>query len=473
MFKPTNNNNTNKRARKILTAASRKRTKLEHEAEPHAEMGQALESSDDHDPQLAVLSSSSIAKHKPSEGNTALKKEITGVGRHFSKIASRFMLADDETLDLSGKGYLDWTVQFKTEMKSYDLADTLTQDPNQTDPMDPDLEAHRQKTVYHMIHACVPNHKVRQVITTALSPEDQTGYGAWMALRAHYIGDEQAYLMSLESKFENFQWENQENWSTFETRYESLTSEMAAMGIHKMDHQRKGRLMSAIQESNRKDAQGTSVYERLHTTNRINASLVYRQWLVAIRTEAQMIQDEMKKKGVSLKRTRGENEEQRELSQEVSFVSPFGSFNSGQNMRPAFRGQGGAGQGFGQRGPSNRGPTSNAACWDYSRTGQCKFGSGCRYSHTGAPGGGGGASGGYNSGSGGFGRPGSVAQVDPHACRDFARRGCPRGASCRWKHITPNRGGGSGPDGGRPNTGPGGANTNQQSEKIVQHAETY
>ena len=221
MSKQTNSNNTNKRARQILKAASRKRTKLEQKAESHAEpdheMDQAL------DPRLAALSSSSIAKNEPSGGNTALKKEITGVGRHFSKVAFRFMLADDD--NLSGKGYLDWTIQFKTEMKNYDLADTLTQDPNQTDPMDTDLEAHRQQTVYHMIHACVPNHKVRQVITTALSPEDQTGYGAWMALRAHYIGDEQAYLMSLESKFENFQWENQESWSAFETRYESLTSE--------------------------------------------------------------------------------------------------------------------------------------------------------------------------------------------------------------------------------------------------------
>jgi hypothetical protein len=193
-----------------------------------------------------------------SVDNTALLKEITGTGRHFSKIASQYKF------EANAQSYMNWTVHFQSEMDNYELADTLSEDPtnSEQDAMDPILVRHRQKTVYHMILHCVPDAQVRSVLTTALAPAEHTGFGAWRALRAHFIGDERAYLQSMESKYENFRWEESESWATMETRFESLINELEIIGVFKMDHQKKGRLMGAIQESRRRDAQGTHVYER-------------------------------------------------------------------------------------------------------------------------------------------------------------------------------------------------------------------
>ena len=55
------------------------------------------------------------------------------------------------------------------------------------------LQMQRQKVVYHMILACVPP-EARSAITTALPAKDHTGFAAWKALRAFFIGNEYAYF---------------------------------------------------------------------------------------------------------------------------------------------------------------------------------------------------------------------------------------------------------------------------------------
>ena len=57
----------------------------------------------------------------------------------------------------------------------------------------------QQKTVYNMIVRCIDNPQTRAVLTTALPAAEKTGFGAWRALRRHFIGDEAAYKRSLES----------------------------------------------------------------------------------------------------------------------------------------------------------------------------------------------------------------------------------------------------------------------------------
>lgn len=382
-----------------------------------------------------------------NNGDNQLIRDITSTGRHFSKVANMFKFENNT------QGYVDWTVQFSAEMSNYDLADTLTEDPNGKTTEPTALEKHRQKTVYHMILYCIPNAQVRQVVTTALPPSLHSGYGAWRALRAHFIGDELAYLQSIESKFVNFRWENSESWSTFEARYESLLAELSAVKVEKDEHVCKGRLMAAIQESNRKDAQQSSVFARLHTTNRIKENLPYRQWLIAIRTEAQMIQDELVKRGASGKRARDEGEEGEFNSQEVSFVAPNGSFNMGQrtvnldglgqHTKPGFRRP---------NGPPN-GPGAAGGCFNWARNRHCRFGNQCKFGHDlsgqrGGGGGGGHAGGGGGGATGGGGfhgfnrggdRPPSSNRGD---CYEFiVTKRCRRGAACGFQHTS--NGGGS------------------------------
>ena len=311
-----------KKAKREQTLAVAAASTAQQEEEADVQQQQAEQAADDGDGGSAAESEEPQTA-QPAVDSASLMREITATGRHFSKIAQQYRF------DATAQGYVNWTVQFKAEMQFYDLADMLDQDPLDaqsaaTDAADATLVRHKQKTVYHMILHCVPDAQIRAVVTTALPPQEQTGFGAWRALRARFIGDERAYLQSVESKFENLRWEEAESWATLETRFESLLTELATLGVTKMDHQRKGRLMGAIQESNRKDAQGSHVFDRLHTTNRIKEALPYHDWLVAMRTEAQKIQDELAKKGI--KRAREESGEGRRDrapldAQEVSFVA--------------------------------------------------------------------------------------------------------------------------------------------------------
>lgn len=381
-----------------------------------------------------------IESHTEDDPRTIIElmREITSTGRHFCTIAPKvFVFADDV------KSYVNWTVQFHAEMDYYELAETLQLDPN-SNPNEPTkLNKHKQKTVYNMIIHCVPNAQIRQVVTTSLLPSLHTGYGAWRALREHYLGDELAYLQATEAKFNNFRWEPSESWSTFETRFESLVTELVAVGVEKMDHQRKGRLMAAIQESNRKDAQNSSVFERLHTTNRIKENLPYRQWLIAIRTEAQMIQDELTKRGTNGKRVREDGEGGYD-SQQVSFVANNGSLNTGQrSFKQNWGGPGQQTRPNGQNGRHGHTPPG-APCWNMQRTGQCSFGNNCRFNHNVARGSSSGSPphGGFNGGKG-----------RGEACRKFAASGhCFRGNNCPYPHI-PNGGAANGPNSTGHNTG--------------------
>ena len=230
--------------------------------------------------------------------------------------------------------------------------------------VDPELYAQQQKTVYHMIFQCVPKEKMTVVAT--LPVDQQTGYDAWKALRLFYIGDEQAYLASLELKFQNMRWEGSEAFPTFETRFDSLLSELLHAGAGKAEHIKKAALMTAVEESPHKDAQGNSAFVRLNTVSKIHFEKSYRDWLTAIRIEAQQIQDSLHKKGA--KRGRDEHKEA-PVAQEVSFITsppargpPFLARRDG---RRAGGGSGGA----------------KELCRNMQHTGRCSYGASCRYSH--------------------------------------------------------------------------------------------
>lgn len=249
---------------------------------------------------------------------------------HFSKIAQRFGFEPNTS------AFMDWTVQFEVELSSHSLDHVLTDDPDAVEEDEsPEQRVARQeqKTVYHMIVHCVTLPQIRTVVVTALPSHQRTGYHAWRALRRHFIGDEQTYKMSLESKFEAFRWEADESWATMETRFEALLAQLAVAGVHKEPHQKRARIMTAIQHSGRRDAQGGDVFTRLHTTNRIKESLGWVEWITAMRTEAQMIQDELgARRGA--KRTRDDQGADEPARQSVSYAGQTTQFDGPASAAP-------------------------------------------------------------------------------------------------------------------------------------------
>ena len=337
---------------------------------PHDES----DSPSDHDRSAKSSASTSDAEleeissgHGPSANSAATTRKqlarIEGHGRHFSKISSQYRF------EAQPSNYMAWCVQFKSQLEEWDLIDVLETDPAALGEA-VGIEAiskQQQKTVYHMILHCVPNAEVRTVVTTALAASEHTGFHAWRALREHFIGDEQAYVQTIETRFQHFEWADEESWATMETRFTALVAELVVAGVHKQPHQKRACLMEAIRMANRKDAQLTPVFNRLNTVNVVKEESEFQQWLTAIRIEAQKIHDELCKKGVKRGREEAEGHGDRERKHETREVSFIGNAESASAPAPRY--------------DAPRAGTSAIPCRDFLRTGQCRFGSSCKYSH--------------------------------------------------------------------------------------------
>lgn len=383
----------------------------------------------------AVASSvkTSAAESKKPEGDAVMREELTAAAvdaanlarklkelkefsRHFSKIATRFAFEDNTA------AYQAWAIQFEAELINSDLDSILSSDPSAIDAadqmVDPALFVQQQKEVYHMIFQCMP--KAKMTVLNTLPAEQRTGYGAWVALRQFYIGDEQAYLASLESKFQHVSWEGADSFPTFETKFDSLLSELQNAGAGKAEHVKKAVLMSAIEDSPHKDAQGNSVFVRLNTVSKIFMEKPYRDWLTALRIEAQQIQDSNQKRG-----TKRAREERKEPTVEVSFVASSSPSNSHRQVslhgRPA----------------SSSGGAHKPLCRNMQYTGRCSFGKSCRFSHDIPPSllGKGEQRDSRNRQQSGAAAASAGDSKSSRACWDFQKGKCHRGDKCRFSHT--------------------------------------
>lgn len=355
--------------------------------------------------------------------DTVIIKKIIDIGLHFSKIASSYKFENDAT------SYLNWVIRFEAEMNNYNLGDVLKTNPEATSSsgivniVKHRIQQQRQKSVYHMILKCVPK-EATLVVTRSLPSVQQTGYGAFIALREFYIGEERAYVAKLEDRFNSIQWKNGESWATFETEFDSLVNDLSAIGTAKDEHQRKIRIMNAIQESGRKDAEGNSVYTRLHVTNQINQKESYRAWLVSIRTEAQKIQDEIEWNKNKKVRRGNDSSSNSDHVGEVSLLVGMNDSSSSSTQRPT--------QNFMQHKPSNN-PSKgklNLPCRNYQRSGHCKFGANCRFSHTSS-------STGTNNPQKEFKSNNDTKRFKVNKqCFKFAEGKCEFGNRCRYLHTT-------------------------------------
>ena len=386
--------------------------------------------------------------------------ELRSIQLHFSKIAQQFAFQPTVA------SYADWAVQFEAELASHELDHVLTDNPETAEQQwsydSPDLRVARQeqKTVYNMIVRCVNTPQLRTVVITARSLEERTGFHVWRALRSNFIGNEQTYKLSLESQFEAFRWDAAESWATMETRFEALLAQLAAAGVHKEPHQKIARIMAAIQQAGRHDAQGGSVFTRLHTTNRIKDNLGYPAWITAMRTEAQMIQDELAKRGA--KRPRDEHEADERDRQSVSFVGQQTAHDGPASAATSF--------------PFTPRSGEQPVCRNMRDRGFCRFGKQCQFSHDVQPGGRssnfrnnfssssnnrsqggnssyrgqGGMNGGRNSsnsGQGGQSQGGN--RSGGGICYEYAATGrCSRGGGCRFTHAAAAAGAGPKQEGG-------------------------
>ena len=316
--------------------------------------------------------------------------EVKQNARHFSKVASQFKFENKK------ESYLLWTAQFKGELEQFDLLDVISADPDVEVAGESWSERRvaqqKQKSVYHMILNCLPRESLVS-LTSSLPSHEHTGYHMWKHLRSFFIGDEHIYLQSLESKFQSIVWEDKESFPSFTARFDVLVNELECAGpsVEKSEPTKKFQLMKAIELSTHKDARGRPVFDRMNTAHKICAGQPYRQWMIALRTEAQEIAEEISGKTGNVKRKREEDSEddqgQGANTKDVSYVS---SSAAASNNNPFNRNQQNQNAQGGPR-PQQRRPFITATrfdprshkrlCNNWQQSGQCRFGAQCRFSH--------------------------------------------------------------------------------------------
>lgn len=371
---------------------------------------------------LSHPSSGDVIIPPSTHSKTAINRAIDrlkSVGLYFGKLSTQYKF------DNNAPSFLNWRIRFGAEMDNHDLNDVLTSDSDElvaktSDSVDTDIKYHplvlaqRQKTVYHMILKCVPP-EVTIAITTSLSADQQTGSGAWSTLRELYIGNEQSYVNSLEEKYQSLSWVNDEKWTTFEMRFDSLVNELGLIGHGKSDHEKRTRLVRVIRESSKTDAQGQNVFTRLNVLNMVHASHDYQEWLLSIRTEAENIHSELNSaSSKGTKRMRDDSRPKDDHVGEVSFVDS--SSSSSSTVRPTFV------PNFNTL-PNNRPQSgSKPLCRNFFINRDCRFGDRCHFDH----------------GTGSrprFGEKNTNRSKIDKPCFDFQQGKCNRGEKCRYTHA--------------------------------------
>jgi hypothetical protein len=333
-----------------------------------------------------------------SDLTASLRKELVDTGRHFSKVASRFVF------DNNAASYNAWVIQFKAETENCGLESTLTDPRNDTA-----LTAMRQKTAYHMILSCVPK-AVLASVTSSLPPGEHTAYEAWRTLRRYYIGDEATYLQGLETRFNRATWHDDEDFPAFEIRFNQLVAELEAGGQSKTDHVKKSVFLHAIESSNKKDTHGVHVFNRLNTTSQIHYLASFTEWMVYMRVEAQHIHDSiMAHRGVKRARENLAADAPHIDATPISFVAPSAAAAASPQGAPPRRPS-----------PFHAQRTRNAPCHFFQQGKSCRFGAQCKFSHD-AP----------------TNRHGPSQSKANEACIKFSQGHCFRGDKCPYVHSEP------------------------------------
>lgn len=363
-----------------------------------------------------------IAVSMSSDEFLRLKESAQRWRRDFIKIANtRFEFKDNAT------AYAEWIGLFRITMASYDGLDwALDHAPKDSST---EWDRTRQSEVFNMILHCIPRGLVTR-LTTVLPPNERTAYHAWRALRQHYRGDEQTYLLNLENKYNNLQWKDDESFHDLETRFESILTELGSADQVKPDHSKKLILLRAFEGSSRKDAQGQLVFTRLGVVAKINRERPYKEWMDAIRLEMQDIDYSLDQ--LSTKRQRTGPSEREAPYAPVSYVTTVSPPSVSSHIH--------------EQHPANANRPRIAAsdvCFNYSQRGSCRFGTSCRYSHSGQSRSestiGSTSSRTTTSYSTPRSEAGNPSRRPPQvieACRNFKRGNCRMGQRCRWLHSS-------------------------------------
>ncbi len=363
----------------------------------------------------------------------------------FSKSASRFQLGQ------AGVSFETWCVALQQELEFMGLSHCLITNPTieaaaeagasaSESPSQRRVAAEQQAT-YHILLQCLPlqdahGAAARLAITSSLPANERTAFGAWRALRRFYLGDEQTHLQGLEKQLQSMRWGDNESFAELEARFQTLLSRMDSLGQPKAEHVRKQVLMDAILHSSHIDARGNPLFDRLNVVSKVASQLQqpYRDWLAALRTEAQQVQQERAdSKGKSS--TAGHKRKAEEMDvRDVSAVSlhtpdsssaaaaaAVGNFSSARSRPLTVK----------RRIDASDPRSHRIYCRNWQRTGTCSYGDSCKFQHS--PSGQGGPH--RNSAQGGQSRGQQQSQQGTaQACWQFAATGKCARPQCRFSH---------------------------------------
>ena len=350
----------------------------------------------------------------------------------FSKVASRYQVGQ------AGVPFETWCVAIQQELQFMGLNHCLVTEPNtQAEGIEKQREDAEQQATYHILLQCLPlqdsrGAAARLAITSSLPEDERTAFGAWRALRRFYLGDEQTHLQTLEKQLQNMRWGDDESFAELEARFETLLSRMESLGQPKAEHVRKQVLMDAILHSSHTDAQHAPIFNRLNVVSKVATQLQhpYRDWLAAVRTEAQQVQQERGDNKIKASSAAAHGQKRKAEEMEVRDVSAVDV-----TPHPA---NGNDGSAFPSRprpltvkrriGNSDSSSRSHRIhCRNWQRTGTCPYGAACKFQHSPND------QGGQNRSGSARAQGGQQAQ-GAQPCWQFAATGKCARSQCRFSH---------------------------------------
>ena len=170
--------------------------------------------------------------------------------------------------------YVDWCSKFKLALQitveKLNLCYLLEQDPD-----DSDEEQRASSVVVALIIQSAPIRLAEKI--TAWQQGERTACAVWSFLRTSMIGDERAYVRTLESEFTALKWKSSETWEDFLRDFDALDRRMCAMGKGRDDDSKRVQILNAA--LGRRSQSGREVHSRMAMLMEQHSDGVYAVWL--------------------------------------------------------------------------------------------------------------------------------------------------------------------------------------------------
>jgi hypothetical protein len=260
--------------------------------------------------------------------------------------------------DNTAASYVEWCSKFRLclqiTVEKTNLCYLLEEDPD-----DSEEEQRASVVVAALIITSAPIRIAEKM--TSWDDSQRTARAAWEYVRTAMIGDERAYVRTLEAEFTALKWKNTASWEEFLNEFDSIDRRMCAMGKGRDDDSKRVQVLNAA--LGRRSASGREIHSRMAMVTQQHSDSTHVVWLREITKLTSAFATEEETLTAGRKHMVKQHAEETDASS-VSTQSRRHGGGTGAGTSAATAG-------------------TDLECWNYKKNKQCHFGGRCRFQHGG------------------------------------------------------------------------------------------